>query len=89
MTDVAVEVRELRSQVSELTKQISRLAAVVNRGRIKYTVAEAAERLKKGESTVWALLSSGELESVKEGGRRYVTEEACQMYEHRARVPMN
>ncbi len=37
-----------------------------------YTVKEAAELLKMGEATVWRLVRSGELDSVKLGKSRRI-----------------
>lgn len=44
------------------------------------TVPEVARRLRKGKSTVWRMVYSGELPSVKSGRSRRITPEAVAAY---------
>ena len=54
-------------------------------GRVKYGLDAAAVRLGVSRRTVERRIDQGELVSVREGGRRFVTESACRDYEDRAR----
>ncbi len=49
------------------------------------TVEKAAERLGVSESTLWRMIRSGRLSSVRKGGRRYVSTNSL-MGEQRAQV---
>jgi excisionase family DNA binding protein len=40
--------------------------------RLAYGVQDAAKLLSMGERTLWELIASGELHSIKRGGRRLV-----------------
>jgi excisionase family DNA binding protein len=53
--------------------------------RVKYTVLEAAERLGLSRSKVFELLKTQELQSVKESGRRLITEEMIERWEREQR----
>lgn len=47
---------------------------------VLFTVPEAATHLRCAESTVWQLLRSEELRSVRVGRRRFITAEAITEY---------
>lgn len=91
--DVAREIlAELRAARDELGRELAAvrgevetLRAIVNRGRAKYSVAQACDRLGVGRSTLYRKVEAGELETVREGGRVFVTERACADYEDRVR----
>ncbi|MGF1598083.1 MAG: helix-turn-helix domain-containing protein [Acidimicrobiales bacterium] len=48
--------------------------------RLTLTVSEAAETLGIGRTLAYRLIRSGELRSVKVGGRRFITENQLQSY---------
>ena len=48
--------------------------------RLMYRVAEAAEILAFGESVVWELIATRQLDSVKQGASRRITRRALEAY---------
>ncbi len=48
--------------------------------RLAYPIAEAADRIGVGRTTLYELLNSGELPSIRVRGRRLVTESALVAY---------
>jgi excisionase family DNA binding protein len=80
------EFRRVASELDEVKRELSRLNTRVQRPDLqKYSVQEASARLRRSESTVWEMIKSGEIEAVKEKGRRYITEEAVQTWERKQR----
>ena len=80
--DVSAQILdELRAVREELTT----LRALVNRDRTKYDLDAAADRLGVSRSTLYRRIDAGLVETVREGGRVFVTERACAAYEDRLR----
>jgi len=81
--DEAVQL--ILDELRQVKAELATLRAVVNRGRVKYDLDRAAERLGVSRRTVERRIEAGQLEAVREGARVFVTEEACAAYEDRAR----
>ena len=80
------EIRALGEKIEAMSAQIARLTAKIERpDLVKRNVNDAAKRLGISRSAVYREIKAGQLESVKERGRRFVTEEACQTWERRQR----
>ena len=83
MPDEAVQL--ILAELRRLKDEVATLRAVVNRGRVKYDLDAAADRLGVSRRTVERRIEAGQLGAVREGARVFVTEEACAAYEDRAR----
>jgi excisionase family DNA binding protein len=79
-------IEPLQSQIANLQEETRQLRLMLRRpDRVKYTVLEAAERLGLSRSKVFELLKTQELQSVKESGRRLITEEMIERWEREQR----
>lgn len=79
----SAQLTELLSTLAVLMAEPERpatLAATVTKPQVLLTVAEAAERLGIGKTTTYALVRSGELESVLIGRLRRVHVDAVATY---------
>ena len=84
-TSRAAHLTELLSTLAALLAEPEKAAApaTVTKPRVLLTVAEAAERLGIGKTTTYALVRSGELESVLIGRLRRVHVDAVAAYAKR------
>lgn len=81
-TDRAAQLNMLLASLAALLAETATPAPVepVTRPRVLLTVEEAAEQLGVGRTTTWALVRSGDLESVQIGRLRRVHIDAVNAY---------
>jgi transposase len=83
---IQIALSPLVVQIGELTDEVSRLRQRIVRPDLeKYSVEEAAGRIKRSRSSVYELMKAGELVPVREAGRTYLTEEEIQRWERTQR----
>lgn len=76
---------EVHRKLDTILADLDTVRRLALSGRAKYDLDRAADRLGVSRRTVERRIEQGELASVREGGRRYVTESALRDYEDRAR----
>lgn len=80
----------LRTEVQTMSIQLSRLTKKIeNPEHVKYSVAEACERMKIAHSTYYRRKDAGQLQTFHEGGRVYTTEAAILACERLLRAEPN